>query len=364
MTMKTIDPGVKQAFAERLFGDVLGMFNLAGVYLGETLGLYEAMRDGRAVNAPELAARASIAPRYAREWLEHQAANGVLALEADSDDPDARRFALPGEHAEVLANPDDLDFLAWLGRGGVATFSRLPDVAEAFRTGGGVSWEQFGDPMRRTQGDANRPLFLHALAQDYLAAIPDVHARLVEGARVAEIGHGMGWAAIGIARAYPNVTIDGYDIDAPSVAAARENARSHGVEDRVRFTAADVADADTTEGSYDLVTAFECIHDMPRPVEVLRAMRTMVAPGGAVIVMDERAEERFAAPASEVDRFLYGFSLLVCLPDGLSHEASVGTGTVMRPATFERYAMEAGFARVEILDALEHPFFRFYRLYP
>ena len=115
---------------------------------------------------------------------------------------------------------------------------------------------------------------------------------------------------------------------------------------------ADVADADTTEGSYDLVTAFECIHDMPRPVEALRAMRTMVAPGGAVIVMDERAEERFTAPASDVDRFLYGFSLLVCLPDGLSHEASVGTGTVMRPATFERYAMEAGFARVEILDAL------------
>ena len=91
---------------------------------------------------------------------------------------------------------------------------------------------------------------------------------------------------------------------------------------------------------------------------------TSEPPGGAVSVMDERAEERFAAPASEVDRFLYGFSLLVCLPDGLSHEASVGTGTVMRPATFERYAMEAGFARVEILDALEHPFFRFYRLYP
>ena len=359
--MTTIDPEVKQAFAERLFGDVLGMFNLAGVYLGETLGLYDAMADGRALTAPELAERASVAPRYAREWLEHQAANGVLTLEQDADDPDARRFALPAEHAEVLANPDDVDFLAWLGRGGVATFSRLPDVAEAFRTGGGVSWEQFGDPMRTTQGDANRPLFLHALARDYLAAVPDVHEQLSEGGRVAEIGHGMGWAAIGMAKAYPNVTVDGYDIDAPSVAAARENARQHGVEDRVRFTATDAADA---EGQYDLVTAFECIHDMPRPVEVLRAMRAMVKPGGAVIVMDERAEERFAAPASEVDRFLYGFSLLLCLPDGLSHEGSVGTGTVMRPATFERYATEAGFARVEVLGGLDHPFFRFYRLHP
>jgi len=319
------------------------------------------MQDGRPVTAPELARQASIAPRYAREWLEHQAANGVLRLEADSEDPDARRFSLPAEHAAVLADRDDLDFLAWLGRGGVAGFSRLPDVAQAFRTGGGVSWEQFGDPMRLTQGDANRPLFLHALARDYLAAIPDVHARLTAGGRVAEIGHGMGWAAIGMARAYPNVTVDGYDIDAPSVAYARENARAYGVEDRVRFTATDAAQA---AGEYDLVTAFECIHDMPRPVEVLRAMRSMVKPDGAVIVMDERAEERFAAPAGDVDRFLYGFSLLVCLPDGLSHEPSVGTGTVMRPATFERYATDAGFRRVEVLEALDHPFFRFYRLHP
>jgi len=111
------------------------------------------------------------------------------------------------------------------------------------------------------------------------------------------------------------------------------------------------------------VTAFECIHDMPRPVEVLRSMRALAGPDGAVVVMDERAEDEFQAPSSEVDRYLYGFSLMVCLPDGMSHEGSVGTGTVMRPSTFRRYAQEAGFRDVEAL-ALEHPFFRFYRLHP
>ncbi len=214
--------------------------------------------------------------------------------------------------------------------------------------------------MRFTQGDANRPLFLHALAQQYLSSIPDLHARLTGGARVAEVGHGMRWASIGIAREYPNVTVDGYDIDEPSVAYATRNAEEYGVSARVTFHLSDGADA---TGQYDLVTAFECIHDMPQPVEVLSAMRSMVAPGGSVIVMDERAEEEFQAPASEVDRFLYGFNLMVCLPDGLSHSESVGTGTVMRPSTFRRYATEAGFREVEVLDELEHPFFRFYRLH-
>lgn len=358
--MTTVDLDAKQALTERLFGDLLGTFNLAGVYLGEQLGLYEAMRDEAPTSSRELAERAGISERYAREWLEHQAANGLLTVAEPSDDPQARRFELPRAHAEVLTDRDDLDFMAWIGLGAVAGFARLPDVAEAFRTGGGVSWDEFGDPMRRTQGDANRSLFLHALGQQYLPAVPDVHARLSEGARVAEVGSGLGWAAIGIARAYPNVTVDGYDIDAPSVRYATEHAEEYGVGDRVRFHAVDASQA---AGQYDLVTAFECIHDMPQPVDVLRAMRSMVAPGGSVIVMDERADEEFQAPASEVDRFLYGFSLMVCLPDGLSHQPSVGTGTVMQPATFRQYAAEAGFQDVEVLEELDHPFFRFYRLH-
>src|SRR5690606_17352320 len=127
--MTTTDISAKQAFGERLFGDGLGRFNLAGIDLGETLGLYEAMRHEVSLTSTELAARASIDERYAREWLEQQAANGVLTLAEPADDPAARRFLLPRAHAEVLADREDLDFMAWVGLSGVASFARLPDVA-------------------------------------------------------------------------------------------------------------------------------------------------------------------------------------------------------------------------------------------
>lgn len=350
-----------ESFADRFLRDLLGMVTVTGVAIGETLGLYRALSDGEAVTPAELAERARIAERYAREWLEQQAADGVLVLKSPSGDPAARRYALPAEHAVVLADRESLDFVAPLARLLMAGAALLPEIVEAFRSGGGVPWDRYGDDMREAQGDANRPLFLHQLAQEYLAAIPDVHGRLSSeaGARVAEIGSGMGWAAIGIARSYPNAVVDGYDLDGHAVERARQHAEEAGVADRVRFLAQDAAIA---EGAYDLVAAFECLHDMPDPVSVLRAMRAMLAPGGACLVMDERVAEEFNAPADEVERLMYGYSLLVCLPDGLSHQPSVGTGTVMRPAMLQDYAAKAGFSTVDALD-LDHPFFRFYRLH-
>src|SRR3712207_3918849 len=178
--------------------------------------------------------------------------------------------------------------------------------------------------------------------------------------RSADVGCGMGWSAIGIARAYPQARVDGYDIDEPSVEQARRNAEEAGVADRVRFTTVDAAAAGE-EGSYDLVTAFECVHDLPDPVAVLAAMRRMARPGGTVLVVDERVAERFTAPGDQVERLMYGFSITCCLPDGLSTRPSAGTGTVMRPAALEHHALEAGFAGVDVLP-IEHDLFRFYRL--
>ena len=183
---------------------------------------------------------------------------------------------------------------------------------------------------------------------------------LRDGGRVADIGCGDGWSSIGIARAYPAVTVDGYDVDADSVEAARRHAAAEGMGDRVRFTLVDAASVPTS-GDYDLVAAFECIHDLPDPVGVLRSARRMVKPGGTVLVMDERVPEAFTGPGDSVEQLMYGISMLVCLPDGLSHDGSVGTGTVMRPDTLRRYARDAGFADIEVLP-IEHDMFRFYRL--
>ncbi len=171
---------------------------------------------------------------------------------------------------------------------------------------------------------------------------------------------GLGWSSIAIARAYPNVRVDGFDLDEASVAAARANAEAAGVADRVRFHVRDAGDPDLA-GQYDFALAVECIHDMPNPVSVLGAMRRLVGEAGSVLVVDEKVADRFTAPGDDVERYMYGFSILHCLPVGMVEQPSAATGTVMRAETFRRYATEAGFRAIAVLP-IEHDFFRFYRL--
>ncbi len=234
----------------------------------------------------------------------------------------------------------------------------LDALLAAYRTGGGVSWAALGEDVREGQGGANRPLFVGALPKEYLPSIPEVAAVLRNGGRIVDVGCGIGWSAIGVALAHPRVTVDGFDLDAASIHRARENAEAAGVADRVRFHHQDAADA---TGSYDLVTAYECIHDLPHPVAVLTAMRRLAGPGGVVLVMDENVAETFTAPGDEVEQLMYGWSITCCLADGLSHEGSVGTGTVMRPSTLRGYATRAGFDAVDVLP-VQDTFFRFHRL--
>jgi SAM-dependent methyltransferase len=235
-------------------------------------------------------------------------------------------------------------------------------LAEVYRTGGGLSWDEMGTDAREAQAAANRPFFLGPLVTDVLPALPDVDTALRAGGRVADVGCGMGWSSIGMATGYPEARVDGFDVDVPSVERARQHAEDAGVADRVRFSVADAGDLAGDDG-YDLVTAFECVHDLPDPVAVLTTMRRLVRPGGTVLVVDEKVAETFTAPGDDVERLMYGYSLTCCLPDALSTRPSAGTGTVMRPRTLERYAQDAGFGDLTVLP-IEHDFFRFYRLEP
>jgi ubiquinone/menaquinone biosynthesis C-methylase UbiE len=214
--------------------------------------------------------------------------------------------------------------------------------------------------MRHGQAEANRPIFRALLVEDWLPRVPDVAQRLAApGARVADVGCGMGWAAIALAERLPDLRVDGFDIDAPSIEAARHHAEEHGVADRVAFHVADVAELPHDTG-YDAVFGFECVHDMSRPVEALAAMRKM-ANRGDVLVIDERTLDQFTPDAPLMERLLYGYSLTVCLPDGMSASPSEATGTVMRRAHVEDYATRAGFSGVQVID-LDHDQFRMYRL--
>jgi len=355
------DPGASvDAYAERMLSAALGWIDVMAAYLGDRLGWYRSLAEDGPATADVLAARTGTAPRYAREWLEQQAVSGILVMTPDDGMPASPRFSLPPGPAEALVEHDSLAYLAPLARLFAAVGGRMPELLDAYRTGGGVSWAQFGPDAREAQADLNRPWF--GELERVFAEVDTLRTVLSRpGARIADVGMGGGWSSIALAQAYPGLTVEGFDVDEPSIRLARTNADEAGVADRVSFHHAD-GDGLDRHGPFDAAFAFECLHDMPRPVDVLAAMRRAVRDGGPVVVMDEAVGERLIAPGDELERLMYGFSLFCCLPDGLSHPTSVGTGTVMRPDTLRRYARDAGFARVEILPIEGFSFFRFYLL--
>ena len=345
--------------AERLFGSLLGTVEIMSVYLGDRLGWYRSLVSDGPASPVELARRTGTQSRYAREWLEQQAVAGLLVVESDGA-PDDRTFAIPPSTAEVMTDQNSLAYLAPLGRMFGAVGPVLPRLLEVYREGGGVSWDDLGDDARESQADANRPWYDQQLGPA-LAGVPAAHDALTTpGCRVLDVGCGAGWSSIALAKAYPSVTVLGVDIDQPSVDMAIAHAQQEGVADRVRFLRQDAASL--PEGTVDIAFAFECVHDMPRPVEVLHAVRRTLTPGGSLIVMDEAVADAFAADGDELERMMYGFSLFVCLPDGLSSPPSVGTGTVMRPSTLKAYGEAAGFETFEVLPIEDFGFWRFYRL--
>jgi 2-polyprenyl-3-methyl-5-hydroxy-6-metoxy-1,4-benzoquinol methylase len=306
----------------------------------------------------ELASRTATAERYAREWLEQQTVAGILKVDDEKAEARARRFSLPTAYVEVLVDQDSLNYLAPLSRLVAGAVHPLAAVLEAYRTGGGVPYAAYGIDLREGQASINRAMFLKQLGSEWLPAMPDVHARLLADppARIADLGCGAGWSSIGMAQSYPKTFVDGFDLDEPSIELARGNAKATGLADRVTFHIRDAGSADLG-GRYDLVTAFECLHDMSQPVSALAVMRHLAGGRGAVLVVDERVGDAFTAAGNDVEWMMYGWSILHCLPVGKAESPSTETGTVMR------YANEAGFRSVEIL-AIDNLFFRFYRLFP
>jgi 2-polyprenyl-3-methyl-5-hydroxy-6-metoxy-1,4-benzoquinol methylase len=354
-------PDATLALSERLRQATITALELYSVYLGERLGLYRALAEGGPATSTELAARTGTAERYVREWLEQHAAAGLLAVDDPAAGPLERRYRMPPEHVPALADPDHVHYQAYRGVEAVRAARPLPDVVEAFRHGGApppLPWEPEG------RAEFNRALFLNLLGSRWLPAIPEVDRRLRADppARVADVACGTGWSSIAMARAYPKITVDGFDLDPDVVAAAADNARETGMTGRVRFRVVDAANPDVG-GRYDLVTIFEALHDMARPVDALRAARAMLAEGGSVVIADERVEDRFTAPAPDRDRRAYGWSVVSCLPSVMGDPETAATGAALRPATLAGYATAAGFGHTEALG-FEAEDWRFYRLLP
>jgi 2-polyprenyl-3-methyl-5-hydroxy-6-metoxy-1,4-benzoquinol methylase len=363
-TAESID-SQRDAFIDRFLQMASGTFSLFSIYIGDRLGLYRALAEGGPATSAELAQRTNTHERYIREWLEQQTVTGILHVENPEDDLTSRRFSIPAGHVEPLIDCNSLNYMVPLAQLLVGATRPLPAVLDAYRKGGGVPFDEYGSDLREGQAAINYPAFWHQLPEEWLPSMPDIHERLQQAeppARIADIGCGFGWSSLGMARGYPNVRVDGFDLDAPSIERARENAKRNHLDDRVFFQVQDASDP-ALNGHYDLVTCFEALHDMNNPVGALQTMRRLVKDGGAVLIVDERVGDTFTATGNDVEWMMYGWSILHCLPVGMTDENAAGTGTVMRTDTLRRYAKEAGFSNVEILP-IEHFFFRFYRLTP
>ena len=353
---------MRDALAERVVNATIESMDLAAIFLGNQLGYYRGLVELGEATSGALAAHVGANERYTREWLEQQAVTGILDVQ-DTGDATTRRYSLPDGHATALLDDDSLSYIMPLAKSVAGMFPIMPALAVAYRNGGGVPFPEFGTAIRSGIGEGNRVMFNQFLAGEWIPAMPDIHERLMDArrpARVVDIGCGTGWSSIALAKGFPAIHVDGIDIDAASIADAVANAEMARVSDRVTFHHGDASHPDLA-GRYDLVCAFECLHDMAYPVGALRAMRGLAGSGGTVLIADERVADTFTAPGDWVERLMYGFSILHCLTVAMADGAEEGTGTVLRPDTLRAFAREAGFGDVEVLP-IENDLWRFYRL--
>jgi SAM-dependent methyltransferase len=331
------------------------------VHLGLRLGLYAALHEQGPATAPELAAAAGADARYTREWLEHQAVAGFLHCLDATDAADRRSYALPGGVAEALFDPTSPAFMGPLPQAVLSVTRVLDDLEHAYRTGAGVAFHRYGEGLSHGLGALNGAVFDRSIA-GWLTHLPDIEARLRTGdaPTILDLGCGTGRSTLALARAFPRATVRGRRprprLDRGGrAAAARGRPRGPGHLRRRRRRAI------VTGERYDLVTVFEALHDMGDPVGSLRAARAVLADGGAVLIADERTADGFQPDGDPMERFLYGWSIVHCLPATRAETHVTANGTVLRASTLAAWAEAAGFAGATVLD-IEDDLWRFYRL--
>ena len=344
---------------DRLFEATIGTLELFGVHIGSTLGLYEAIDRAGSVTEEELARRAEIHVRYAREWLEQQAVAGFLQVDDAAQPAPARRYHLPAAHRPVLIDPVDPAHVAPFAPMVVGIASALDKVVEAYRTGDGVAYPHYGHDFRHGQGGINRPAFADDLVSSWLPAA-GLDETIAAGATVLDLGMGHGWSSIAVKAAWPRSTVLGIDSDEASVAEAAERATRAGVE--VRFEVANGDEADRF-GPAEVALVLEALHDMANPVEVLASIRRALTDDGVCLVADEAVADEFTAPGDELERMMYGWSISHCLPAAMAEQPSAAIGTAIRASTVAELATAAGFSSVEVVD-VDGGFFRIYALRP
>ncbi len=354
-TQQVIDHAKTEAFMGKAMTDAASTVATVMASIGDRLGLFKALVEAPATSA-ELAERAHINERYAREWLSEMASAGYLEY-----DPISHRFTLPPEHAPVLAQEGGPFFLGGAYQLLMAEIGPYKQLIQAFQQGGGVSMEAYSPDLWDGQERFSSGFYEHLLVPVWLSAMPDVQAELERGALVADVGCGHGKALIKLAQTYPQSCYVGYDVFAPSVAKATANARAAGVADSVRFEHRDVSEG--LPEQYDVITTFDVVHDAVNPRGLLRTIHAGLRPGGCYVCMEFNGSDKLEGNAGLVGTLFYGISVLYCMTISLANHGE-GLGTLGLPeATLRELCAKAGFSSVRRVP-IEVPFNILYEIKP
>ena len=334
-------------FLEQLLHDLGGAFGIGLVRIGHAHGLYKTLQAKGPQTSHELAAHTGLAERYVREWLAQQAASNYLAY-----DPADKRFTLPAEQAAVFADEDSPVFMVPAFDAAAAYLENQPKIQEAFKTGRGVGWGNQAGCLFCAIARFFRPGYQANLVEHWLPALDGVVEKLKRGALVADVGCGHGYSTVLMAQAFPNSRFIGFDFHAASIEEAKQHAAEHGVSDNVEFRVSSAQDYPGQE--YDLVTFFDCLHDMGDPEGAAAHVRQSLKPDGTWMIVEPFAHDRLEDNLNPVGRLYYAASTMVCVPSSLDQEGAAALGAQAGERKLREVAMAGGFQ--SFWRATETPF--------
>jgi 2-polyprenyl-3-methyl-5-hydroxy-6-metoxy-1,4-benzoquinol methylase len=342
-----IDESKLNQFIGQMLGDLGGASSVGMVRLGGSLGLYETLYANGPMTSAQLAKAAKVHERYLREWLSHQAASNYLAY-----DPKTETFTLPPEQAMVFVNEESPVYMMGGFDVMAALLDNQPKVQEAFKTGEGVAWGDQAACMFCAVARFFRPGYQNNLVQQWLPALDGVVEKLKRGAKVADVGCGHGWSTVIMAKAFPKSTFIGYDFHPSSIEEAQAHAKTHSVSDNTRFEVGLAKDYPGKD--FDLVTCFDCLHDMGDPAGASAHIRQSLKSDGTWMIVEPMAGDTLTQNLNPVGRLYYAGSTMVCLPTSLSQEVGAGLGAQAGEKKLREIITSGGFRTVR--RATETPF--------
>jgi len=338
--LKQVDENKLHAFVEKMLGDLGGAYSVPTARIGFRLGLFDTLNDHGPISSDELAKRAGgLAPRYIREWALAQAAGGYIDYE-----PETERFSLSPEQAMIFAEKDSPVYLAGAFELAAAMIEGEPKVEISMRTGGGVRWGDTAGCLFCATGAFFRPGYVNNIVQNWLPALDGVTDKLTKGAKVADVGCGVGFSTLLMADAFPESEFIGFDFHEPSIEQARQHAKDHGVADRVRFEVSTAKEI--KEDGFDLITFYDCLHDMGDPRGCASHMRRILREDGIWMIVEPIAGDRPSDNMNPIGRLYYNASTMICVPTSLDQEVAEGLGAQAGEAKLTDVVKSGGFTRI------------------